>query len=92
MQAFLHGNTWLKLNSCCLQISTVPMMHCCITPAPFTRLCYLPGFRTLQPWFKLTFLPGGPWHPVQIIGSEEGQGNAAIRTEVKKKIKPWSFQ
>ena len=35
MQLFLHGNSWLQLNGCCLQIAAVPTTHLRITPAAF---------------------------------------------------------
>lgn len=70
-QAFLHGQTWLKLKSYCLQLT---QFHtpCCVMPALSSHLCCLLGFWSFQPWFKLVFLPGDTWHPVQVIGSKEG--------------------
>lgn len=68
---WLHVNSWLKLNSCYSR-APVPTTHGHVTPAPFTHSCHPPGFCSLQPWFKLPFLPGGIRHPVQVPGSKEG--------------------
>lgn len=77
-----------SLNSCCLQITTVPTTHlyytCCLPPFR----CYPPGFCSLQPRFRLTFLQVVLSIQCKLSAVKKSQDHGAIRTKVKKEIKP----
>lgn len=85
---FPHGNS---LNSCCLQITTVPTTHLCYTCCLPPLRCYPPAFCSLQPRFRFTFLQVVLSIQCKLL-AVKGQHHGAIGTEVKKEIKPLVFQ